>query len=129
MFNVDERPRTSSSADEAMYSRLSNSQTSETSQALTQLLMNYLYIYFFLSGALACEHNDAVYKDGEEWDEVGHPGRVVVMLVTTHVHPCSPSPLSGSQQQRPMERHSKAIFKIARRVAQPVFYAVQEVDE
>ncbi|KAJ1369021.1 hypothetical protein KIN20_030395, partial [Parelaphostrongylus tenuis] len=36
-----------------------------------------------------------------------------------------PPPLSDSQQQRPMERHSKATFKIARS-DQRVFYAVQD---
>ncbi|KAJ1352466.1 hypothetical protein KIN20_008799 [Parelaphostrongylus tenuis] len=37
-----------------------------------------------------------------------------------------PPTLSASQQQRPMERHSQAIPEIARRLAQPVFYDVQE---
>ncbi|KAJ1369554.1 hypothetical protein KIN20_031040 [Parelaphostrongylus tenuis] len=34
----------------------------------------------------------------------------------------STPPLSGSQQQRPMELHSKAVLEIARRLVQPVFF-------
>ncbi|KAJ1352708.1 hypothetical protein KIN20_009110 [Parelaphostrongylus tenuis] len=37
--------------------------------------------------------------------------------------------LSGSQQQRSMERNSQATFEIAKRVAQPVIYDVQEKGE
>ncbi|KAJ1357078.1 hypothetical protein KIN20_015108 [Parelaphostrongylus tenuis] len=40
-----------------------------------------------------------------------------------------PPLLSGSQQQRSMERHSKVIPGIARRLVQLVFYANQEEDE
>ncbi|KAJ1350436.1 hypothetical protein KIN20_006224 [Parelaphostrongylus tenuis] len=35
----------------------------------------------------------------------------------------------GSQQQRPIERHSKAVLQNARRLSHPVFCAVPQEDE
>ncbi|KAJ1347406.1 hypothetical protein KIN20_002457 [Parelaphostrongylus tenuis] len=50
------------------------------------------------------------------------------MLIAARVEPSSFPAFSGSKQQRPMERLSKAILEIARRFAQP-FYAVHEEEE
>ncbi|KAJ1371508.1 hypothetical protein KIN20_033473 [Parelaphostrongylus tenuis] len=55
--------------------------------------------------------------------------RVVVMLVAMLGGEPHLTPFAGSQQQRPMEHHSKAVLVIARRLVQTVFYAVQEEDE
>ncbi|KAJ1366465.1 hypothetical protein KIN20_027139 [Parelaphostrongylus tenuis] len=67
--------------------------------------------------------NLGFHKRGTLWPsgcDVGHGPREVELHAPL---------LSGGQQQCPMERHSKAIPEIARRRAQPVFYAVQEEDE
>ncbi|KAJ1346101.1 hypothetical protein KIN20_000792 [Parelaphostrongylus tenuis] len=59
-------------------------------------------------------------------------GRLVVMLVAARVDPRSifpKPPLSGGQQQCPMEQHSQAILETASGLVQPAFYTVQEEDK
>ncbi|KAJ1365130.1 hypothetical protein KIN20_025356 [Parelaphostrongylus tenuis] len=56
---------------------------------------------------------------------LGSHDRMVVMLV---LEPGSTPTFHGAQQ-RLMKRHNKAIVEIASRLAQPVFYDVQEEDE
>ncbi|KAJ1366464.1 hypothetical protein KIN20_027136 [Parelaphostrongylus tenuis] len=67
--------------------------------------------------------NEVGIERGTLWPsgcDVGHGAREVELHAPL---------LSGSQQQRQMERHSKAIPEIAMRRVQPVLYAVQEEDE
>ncbi|KAJ1346524.1 hypothetical protein KIN20_001335 [Parelaphostrongylus tenuis] len=70
-------------------------------------------------------NDDSIILDKE------HSGRVVVMLLTARVDQSSTPPpyfflAVNNNQQRPEERHSRVILEIASRLAQPVFYAVQE---